>query len=125
MKAWRWISADVVVAVHDRQLAEHGGARGASGTRNREALDATLNVAAHGNRDAATLASAYAWGIAADHGFADGNKRTAWVAARLFLADNGYVLAFNPAEAAQVMRDVAGKTMSEEQLASWFRKRLA
>lgn len=126
MKAWRWIDANVVIAVHDRQLAEHGGA---SGTRNWAAVEGALarpkNIAAYGGHDAATLAAAYAWGIAANHGFADGNKRTAWVAARLFLADNGYVLAFDQLEAVQIMRDVAAKTMTEEQLANWFRKRLA
>jgi death on curing protein len=126
VKAWRWIDADVIIAVHDRQLAEHGGA---TGTRKRRAVDAALarpkNTAAYGDPDAAALAASYAWGIAANHGFADGTKRTAWVAARLFLADNGYVLAFDQLEAVQIMRHVAGKTMTEEQLAGWLRKRLA
>ncbi len=116
----------MIKAVHDRQLVEHGGA---AGTSNWAAVDAALarprNLATYGDPDAATLAATYAWGIAANHSFVDGNKRTGWVAARLFLADNGYVLVFDQAEAVQIMRQVAGKTTTEEHLADWFRKRLA
>ncbi len=57
--------------------------------------------------DAAALAAAYAYGLAKHHGFVDGNKRTAWVAARLFLADNGQVLTFDPRDAIRIMEGVA------------------
>jgi death-on-curing protein len=71
------------------------------------------------------LAAAYAFGLAHNHGFADGNKRTAWVAARLFLADNGFVLRVAPADAVRTMEALAAGTVSEEELAEWFRQRIS
>jgi death-on-curing protein len=123
--AWRWVDPEVAYAVHDRQLAEHGGL---DGLRDRGAVDSALarpqTLAACGTPDAADPAAAYAWGIARNHGFADGNKRTAWVIARLFLADNGHRLRFDPAEAVRVMEALAAGTLEESQLAAWFRERL-
>jgi death-on-curing protein len=123
--AWRWVDPEVAYAVHDRQLAEHGGL---DGLRDRGAVDSALarpqTLAAYGTPDAADPAAAYAWGIARNHGFADGNKRTAWVIARLFLADNGHRLRFDPAEAVRVMEALAAGTLEESQLAAWFRERL-
>lgn len=91
-------------------------------------LDAALsrpqNLAAYESPDAAALAAAYACGLAQNHAFADGNKRAGWVAARLFLADNGYRLQFDPAEAVRTMEAVAAGTLSEPELAEWFRQRL-
>ena len=99
MTAWRWVGLAAVHAIHDRQLAEHGGL---PGVRDLGAIESALarpqNLAAYGEPDAADLAAAYAYGLARNHGFADGNKRTAWVAARVFLADNGYGLRFEPIE---------------------------
>jgi len=124
--AWRWISAQVVHAVHDRQLAQHGGL---AGIRDAGAVESALarpqNLAAYGEPDACDLAAAYAWGLARNHGFSDGNKRTAWVTARLFLADNGYRLRFDPADAVKTVEAVAGGTLAEDVLAIWFRERLA
>ncbi|HEX2888010.1 type II toxin-antitoxin system death-on-curing family toxin [Vineibacter terrae] len=123
--AWRWVAADVVFAIHDRQLAEHGGP---DGVRDRGAIESALaqpqNLAACGKPDAADLAAAYAYGLARNHGFADGNKRTAWVVARLFLADNGLRLAFDPIDAIRTVEGVAAGTVDEAQLALWFRARL-
>ena len=97
MTAWRWVRADLTYAVHDRQLAEHGGL---DGVRDKGAVESALarpqNLDVYAGADAAALAAAYAYGLARNHGFADGNKRTAWVVARLFLADNGYRLKFDP-----------------------------
>jgi death-on-curing protein len=122
---WRWIDPAVIIAVHDRQLAEHGGAEG---VRDPGGVDSALarpvNLAGYGAPDAADLAAAYAYGLARNHGFVDGNKRTAWIAARLFLADNGYRLGFDPVDAVRVMEGVAGGTVTETQLAAWFRDRL-
>ena len=100
--AWRWIEASVVLAVHDRQLAERGGA---DGIRDKGAIDSARprNFAAHGNPDAADLAAAHIRGLTAGHPFVDGNKRTAWVAGRPFLADNGYRLDFDPLDAVGIM----------------------
>ena len=87
---WRWIGLSVILATHDRQLAEHGGPDGIRDLKVIEsALARPLSRAACGNPDAADLAAAYALGLDGNHGFIDGKKRTAWVTARLFLADNG------------------------------------
>ena len=123
--SWRWVSETVVFAVHDRQLAHHGGLQG---IRDRGLIASALarpqNLANYGEADAADLAAAYAYGIARNYGFADGNKRTAWVVARLFLSDNGHRLLFQRVEAVFTMEAVAGGTLEEPQLAQWFRQRL-
>jgi death on curing protein len=122
---WRWVGTDVADAIHDRQLAEHGGS---DGIRDRAAVDSALarprNLAAYGEADAADLAAAYAYGLARNHSFGDGNKRTAWVVARLFLADNGCRIRFNPGDAVKTMEAVASGTLGEAALAAWFRQRL-
>jgi death-on-curing protein len=123
---WRWVSLEVVYAIHDRQLSEHGGL---DGVRDQGAVASALarpqNLAAYGDPDAAALAAAYAYGIARNHGFSDGNKRTAWVVARLFLADNGYRLTFDKVDAIRTVETLAAGRLSEEALAEWFRARLA
>ena len=125
MTTWRWIGIQLVHAIHDRQLSEHGGL---SGVRDEGAVESALarpqNLAAYGDPDAAALAAAYAYGLARNHGFSDGNKRTAWVVSRLFLADNGHRLRFEPMDAVRLVEGIAGGTISEEVLASWFRERL-
>ena len=98
----------MVLAIHDRQLAEHGGL---DGVRDAGAVESALarpqNLVAYGDPDAADLAAAYGYGLARNHGVADGNKRTAWVVARLFLADHGRTLRFDRGESVGVMEDVA------------------
>ena len=122
---WRWIDASVVFAIHDRQLAEHGGL---DGIRDKGVVESALfrpiNLVHYGTPDAAELAAAYAFGIAKNHGFVDGNKRTAWVIARLFLADNGHRLEFDPLDAIRTMENVASDRIDEATLADWFRSRL-
>jgi death-on-curing protein len=122
---WRWIGAELVYALHDRLIAEHGGP---DGLRDRNALESALarpqNLAAYENPDAASLAAAYAFGVARNHGFLDGNKRTAWVLARLFLADNGFVLTFDAIDAVRTVEALAAGSLDEVQLAAWFRARL-
>lgn len=125
MSDWRWVGADVVFAIHDRQLAEHCGL---DGIRDAGAIESALarprHQAACGEPDAADLAAAYAYGLAKNHGFADGNKRTAWVIARLFLADNARRLTFDKIDAIALMEAVASGSCSEAALASWFRERI-
>jgi death-on-curing protein len=122
---WRWVRADVLYAIHDRQLAEHGGLSGVlDAGRLEAALARPQNLAAYESPDAAALAAAYACGLALNHGFADGNKRTAWVVARLFLTDNGYSLHFDPTAAVLTMESVAAGQLSEPDLAAWFRQRI-
>ena len=125
MTEWRWVGADLVFAIHDRQLAEHGGL---DGVRDANAIESALakpqTLFAYGGPDAADLAAAYAFGLAKNHGFADGNKRTAWVVARLFLADNDHRLKFDKRDAVKIIEAVADGSCSEEALAAWFRTRL-
>lgn len=126
MKRWRWIRADVLHAIHDRQIAEHGGLSGVlDAGRVEAALTHPRNLAAYESPDAAALAAAYAHRLARSHCFADGNKRTGWVAARLFLVDNGFGLRFDPGDAIRTMESVAAGTLSEQELASWFRQRMS
>lgn len=127
MSAWRWVRVDLVYAVHEVQLARHGGL---DGIRDQNAVESALSrpeqlhVYGHPPPDAAQLAAAYAYGLARNHGFSDGNKRTAWVVARVFLADNGASLQFSEVDAIRVMQAVAAGLLDEEQLAHWFRQRL-
>ena len=122
---WRWVGLDVVLAIHDRQLAEHGGLDGVRDPGMLEsALARPVNLAGYGDPDAAELAAAYAVGLAKNHAFIDGNKRTAWVTARLFLADNGRSLDFAPRDAIRTMEDVAAGRIGEAELADWFRRHM-
>ncbi len=122
---WRWISTELAYAIHDRQISEHGGL---DGIRDQNAVESALarplQIANYDQPDAAEFAAAYACGLEKNHGFADGNKRTAWVLARLFLADNGYRLTFDKLNAVDIMERVAGGQLSEHELADWFRHRL-
>jgi death-on-curing protein len=126
MSEWIWLRLDVVRALHDRQLAEHGGP---SGIRDPGALESALaraqNLVAYGEPDAAALAASYAFGLARNHAFVDGNKRTAWVAARLFLDLNECTLKFDKAEATRIMLALAAGELGEEELALWLRERIA
>ncbi len=127
MNDFVWLIDEVVLAVRDEQLAEHGGL---SGVRDLGAVQSALarprNLASYENckdvaRLAAAYAYAYAYGIARNHGFADGNKRTALVAADLFLMLNGFELSSSPAENVLTILGVADGSMSEDDLAAWFR----
>ena len=84
-----------------------------------------MNQWNYGTDDPAALAAAYAYGVARNHPFADGNKRTAWVLARLFLALNGHALAFDPQDATRIVLALAAGELSEEELTAWFRDHLA
>lgn len=116
----------VAEAAHLEQLAEHGGGEG---VRDARLLDSAMaraqNLAAYGEPDAAALAAAYAFWIARNHPFVDGNKRTAAVVAETFLVLNGYSLVASDAELVVAFLALAGGELSEEELADWFRGRLA
>ncbi|WP_226017518.1 type II toxin-antitoxin system death-on-curing family toxin [Novosphingobium sp. FKTRR1] len=121
-----WIEAELALAIHDRQLAEHGGP---IGVRDAPALESALgrprNQWTYGETDRCALAAAYAFGVARNHPFTDGNKRTAWVLARLFLALNNVRISFAPEEAVHMVLALAGGTLTEVEVADWFRARLA
>ncbi len=113
----------VVVAVHEAQLAEHGGD---SGTRDAGLLDSALarpaNLLAYGKPDVFALAAAYGYGISRNHPFIDGNKRTGFVAAELFLRLNGYQLGASDADCVITMLAVAAGDFTEEVFATWLRQ---
>lgn len=114
----------IALAVHDRQLAEHGGGAGLRDAGLLEsALARPVNRWSYGEDDRSALAAAYAFGIARNHPFVDGNKRTAWVFARLFLALNKVDLRFTPEDAIAAMLALAAGEVSEEEMADWFRVR--
>ena len=126
MKKITWVLDEVVLAVHDEQLAEHGGL---TGVRDRGAVESALarprNLAIYEDcDDLARLSAAYAYGIARNRGFADGNKRTALVTADLFLMLNGYELVSSPAENVLTVLGVADGTLSEEELTRWIRENM-
>ena len=123
---WIWVSSAVAMAAHDEQLAAHGGGEG---VRDATLLDSALarpqNLAAYGKPDAAALAAAYAFGIARNHPFVDGNKRTALVVSETFLLLNGHGCAASDAEAVVTFLALAAGELGEEELADWFREHLA
>jgi death-on-curing protein len=119
---WRWLAADVLLAVHEEQLAEHGGAAGVRDLGLFEsALARPQNQAASGNPDAADLAASYGVGLAKNHPFIDGNKRTAFVAVELFLALNGHDLVADDADCVLTMLAVAAGSLDEPGFAAWLR----
>jgi len=122
---WRWVGLNLVLAIHDRQISEHGGL---DGVRDLAAVESALtrprNLVAYETPDAADLAAAYAYGLARNHAFVDGNKRTAWVVARVFLADNSISLNFERAAAVHIMETLAAGAVTEAELAAWFRARI-
>jgi death on curing protein len=117
-----WIEVELALAIHDRQLAEHGGP---VGVRDHSALESALmrprNQWAYGETNVCALAAAYAYGIARNHPFTDGNKRTAWVLARLFLALNDISLTFEPQDAIRTMLSLADGELKEADLTDWFK----
>ena len=125
MADWIWISIELAEAIHERQLAEHGGP---SGVRDRGLLESALarprQLAAYGGVavDAAALASAYAFGLARNHPFIDGNKRTAAVVCEVFLELNGYLLVAADADLYPVFLALAEGNLTESQLADWLRR---
>ena len=88
------------------------------------ALGRPVNRWAYGEDDLSTLAATFAFGIARNHPFIDGNKRTAWVVARLFLVLNGITLSYTPEDAVNTVLALASGDLSEEELAEWFRAQI-
>jgi death on curing protein len=120
---WRWVKEEIVLAIHDEQIAEHGGL---GGLRDKSLLLSALarpqHLAAYTNPDAADLAAWSTVGIARNHPFLDGNKRTAFVVgAGVFLPLNGYRLATSDAESVSVMLAVADGSLPEPEFAAWLR----
>lgn len=123
MKEPIWVLPSVVAAVHDAQLAEHGGA---AGVRDAGLLASVLarprNLHAYGETDVFRLAAAYASGIVRNHPLIDGNKRTAFLAAYVFLGLNGLDLGADEVEAAAAVLMLASGDLEEEAFADWLRR---
>lgn len=121
-----WLGTDIALAIHDRQLAEHGGL---SGVRDEGLLESALakpvNKWGYGENDLCALAAAYGFGVARNHPFADGNKRTPWVLARTFLVLNDRQLVFDREEAIATVQTLAAGELPEDDLAAWFREHRA
>ena len=122
-----WISEELVIAVHARQIAEHGGS---AGIRDKSLLQSALarpqQLYAYGDPspDIAALAASLAYGVAKNHPFVDGNKRTAAVLCELFIMVNGMSLEASDQEMLSVFLALAGGSLNEEELANWIRSRL-
>ncbi len=122
----RFLSAELARVIHDRQLAEHGGLAGVKDDGLlQSSMARPLNKHGYGENDLCALAAAYAFGVARNHPFADGNKRTAWVLARVFLVLNNLTLSFDKADATRTMLALAAGELSEADLAAWFREHIA
>ena len=122
-----WIREDVARAIHRRQIAEHGGL---DGLRDAgllaSALERPKSLLAYGDPppDLAALAAAYAWGVARNHPFADGNKRTALVLLRLFLRLNGADLVASGSDKYEIIMRLAAGELTEADLVTWVRDRI-
>lgn len=118
-----WIDAAVVHAIHEEQIAEHGGS---AGLRDQGLLESALarpqNLASYGEPDVAACAAAYGYGLSRNHPFIDGNKRTAFVAVELFLGLNGYEFEAADADCVLTMLRVAEGSISETNFAAWIRE---
>jgi death-on-curing protein len=120
----KWVSLAVVMAIHEAQLAEHGGS---VGIRDQGLLESALarprQVYAYSDSPSlCRLASAYAFGIAKNHAFLDGNKRTAWVVCAVFLELNGRRVVASQADVVATMLGVADSSLNEEAFAEWLER---
>lgn len=124
-QGWIWVAPEVARAAHVEQLAEHGEAEG---VRDDGLLESAFarprNLADNGEPDVAALAAAYAYGIARNNSFVDGNKRTAAVVAETFLALTGFVLTATDAELVVAILALAAGDLTEDELTDWFRQYL-
>jgi death-on-curing protein len=118
----RWIRRGEAMAIHAEQIAEHGGLEG---TRDEGLFQSAMarpeNLAAYGNPDICDLAAAYAFGLARNHAFIDGNKRTAFVVSATFLILNGRDLAATEIDVVETFLKLAAGDLTEAELAIWFR----
>lgn len=125
-QGWIWVTLAVAEAAHAEQIAEHGG--GGDGLRDRGLFESAMarphNLVSYGEPDAAALAAAYAYGLARNHPFIDGNKRIAAVVSETFLLLNGHSLTATDAELVVAFLELAAGNLSEDDMADWFRQHL-
>lgn len=122
---WIWLDSGLICAIHDEQLAEHGGG---AGVRDANLLESALarpeQLACYGTPDVADLAASYGFGISRNDPFVDGNKRTAFVAVELFLSVNGFELVAADADCVLNMLDLAAGGLPETAFAQWIRQHI-
>ena len=120
---WKWVDKEVVIAIHDQQVAEHGGA---NGIRDMGLIESALarprNLAFYSSSDVFDLAAEYGYGIARKHGFVDGNKRTAYVVTRRFLVLNGHDLKAQATERVLVFEKLGRGELKPDEFAGWLRR---
>jgi death on curing protein len=117
-----WLTYDQVLAIHSRQLGRFGGAPGLRDEGIlRSALERPVNKWQYQQADMAMLAAAYAFGLAKNHAFVDGNKRAAFLTMVVFLRKNGVRFAPDQAQSTKIMLALAAGEVSEESLARWIR----
>lgn len=125
MNAPIWVDKAIVLAIHDEQIAEHGGAIGIRDIGLSEsALDRPINLYNYEDADFVELAASYGYAIARNHAFVDGNKRTSAVVTELFLYLNGFDLTASDAEIVSTWVALADKNMDENEFVSWLRKKV-
>lgn len=119
---WQWLRQDVVIAIHDEQIAEHGGH---PGIRDLALLLSALarpkNKAAYQTSSVFDLAAAYTAGIILNHPFVDGNKRTGFIATYVFLILNKWTLTASEAEAVDAVLALAVKEIDETSFSKWLK----
>lgn len=121
-----WLGRELILAIHDEQLAEHGGSTGLLDPGLLDgALARPLNRAGYGSPDIAELAAVYALAITQNHPFVDGNKRTAFVALELFLRLNGCRFTAGDAEAVVMMLAMAASELPDAEFIAWVRMHAA
>lgn len=122
MKQPQWVLREVVFAAHDQSLAQFGGA---AGLRDEATLDSALgkplNIFAYGKPSVFDLAASYAYGIVKNHPFVDGNKRTGFIAAAVFLELNGYAFHASEVDAALQTLALAAGEVSEAAYSDWLK----
>ena len=124
-QAWIWVTLDVAIAAHAEQIAEHGGGEGIRESGLLEsAMARPQNLALCGEPDISELAASYAYGIARDNPFVDGNKRTAAVVSETFLMLNGGLLLATDAELVVAFVALAAGELTEDERTAWFREHL-
>ena len=119
-----WLTIVDMLAIHDEQIAEHGGS---DGVRDMNVIESAIARPRHlmnfgdPTPDMAALAASLAFGLAKNHGFVDGNKRTSAVATETFLVLNGFKFTASDEEIVQVWMDVGAGQLAEDKLADWLR----
>jgi death-on-curing protein len=120
-----WITYEQAIAIHSRQLRRFGGAPGLRDEGMlRSALERPINKWRYGQSEMAELAAAYAFWLAKNHAFVDGNKRIAFMAMMAFLIKNGIAFNPEPAHATSIILSLAAGEVSEESLTRWIRDNL-